>query len=54
MSKGSKNILRIISIIIVIVVTLMKLAIVTTLFSNEGEFWMMLVAYGMLVFTLRT
>lgn len=53
MTKNTRNILRLISVIIVLALVLMELGIVKEFFNYAGKFWMMIVGYGMLLFTMQ-
>ena len=51
MTNSTKNLLRIISIVLVIAIVLMELAVIPILFNYR--LWFLLVAYGLLLITLK-
>ena len=51
MTNSTRNILRIVSIVIVIFVVLEKFGILPDV--GVYDFWLMLVAYGILMFTVK-
>ncbi len=51
MNNSTRNILRIVSIVLVIAMVLMELDIIPEIFLYR--FWFMVMAYGLLLFTLR-
>jgi hypothetical protein len=54
MTNKTKNILRLISVILVLIVVLENMNVTNfDLFSNNGEFWVLVGSYAMLLVTLR-
>ncbi|MFZ9045052.1 MAG: hypothetical protein ACO2ZZ_04240 [Cyclobacteriaceae bacterium] len=53
MTKSTRNLLRLISVIVVAVLVLMELGIVTEFFNYSGKFWIMIASYGVLLFTMQ-
>jgi hypothetical protein len=54
MTAATRNLMRIISIVIVLAIVLMKLNVISVDFFNEdGKFWFTVIAYGLLLLTLR-
>lgn len=53
MTKSTRNLLRLISVIIVLVLVLMEFGIIQEFFNSIGKFWVMVGAYGMLLFTMQ-
>jgi uncharacterized membrane protein len=55
MGSKTKTILRAISILIVLFIVLMQLGIITLHVPaiNENRMWLMIIAYGLLLVTLR-
>jgi uncharacterized membrane protein len=53
MTKKTRNLLRLISVIVVLVLVLMELGLVKEFFNYSGKFWMMIGAYGVLLFTMQ-
>ncbi|MDH5610147.1 MAG: hypothetical protein OEY56_11780 [Cyclobacteriaceae bacterium] len=51
MSESTRSLLRILSIIIVLALVLMELNIIPDLFNYE--FWFMIVAYALMLITIR-
>ncbi len=51
MSKSTRNLLRLISIIIVLSLVLMELGFIPNLFNYK--FWFLIGAYALLLFTLQ-
>lgn len=51
MTNSTRNILRIVSIVIVIFVVLEKFKVLPDV--GVYDFWLMLVAYGLLLFTVK-
>ena len=51
MTKNTRNILRLVSVIIVIALVLMEFQVIPDLFNYE--FWVLLVAYAILLYTIR-
>ena len=51
MTNSTRNILRIVSIVLVIAMVLMELGVIPVLFNYR--FWFMILAYGLLLFTMK-
>lgn len=54
MTKKTKNILRAVSILLAILTTLMRLGIIPSVIYPEYHFWVMVIAYFLLVFSIRS
>jgi|TARA_B100001113_G_C20697480_1_gene443559 hypothetical protein len=54
MDQRKKNLIRFISILLVLIGVLEKLKIVhLDIFSDNGAFWVLIAAYGMIIITLK-
>jgi len=54
MDQRKKNLIRLTSILLVLVVVLEKLEVIyLDIFSNNGSFWVLIAAYAMVVITLK-
>ena len=53
MNKSTRNLLRLISVIVVLILVLMEFGIVKEFFNYSGKFWLMVASYGMLLFTMQ-
>jgi|TARA_B110000977_G_scaffold47406_1_gene64425 hypothetical protein len=54
MDQRKKNLIRLTSILLVLVVVLEKLEVIhLDIFSNNGAFWVLIAAYAMVVITLK-
>ena len=51
MTKSTRNLLRIISILIALSIVLMEVNVIPNLFTHH--FWVMVIAYALLMFTIR-
>ncbi len=51
MTRNTRNLLRLISVVIVLALVLMEFEVIPDIFNYE--FWVLLVAYALLLFTLR-
>ena len=52
--QRKKNLIRLTSILLVLVVVLEKLEVIhLDIFSNNGAFWVLIAAYAMVVITLK-
>tara|TARA_X000001036_G_C20689762_1_gene808992 strand:+ start:1847 stop:2014 length:168 start_codon:yes stop_codon:yes gene_type:complete len=54
MDQRKKNLIRLTSILLVLIVVLEKLMIIhLDIFSDNGAFWVLIAAYGMVIITLK-
>ena len=54
MDQRKKNLIRLTSILLVLVVVLEKLEVIhLDIFSNNGAFWVFISAYAMVIITLK-
>ncbi len=53
MNKSTRNLLRLASVIVVILLVLIQFQILPDVFNQGFEFWVLLLAYATLLFTLK-
>lgn len=53
MTKKTKNILRVVSILLAVLTILMRIGIIPSIVYPEYHFWVMVIAYFLLVLSMR-
>lgn len=53
MTKSTRNVIRLISVIIVLILVLMEVGIVKNFLGNDVKFWFIVVAYALSLITYR-